>query len=552
MVVELRHPSTRLPDGEARLTQLAVGLGAEHVGGRLTSAERDLVHAVRFNSPRHRDETESIRDAIRGGADPLGDELLAVRPSAERRGVGAFYTPASIVEPMVRWAMERRPARVVDAGCGSGRYAASVVRREPDLPVVAIDLDPLATLLTRANLSILGATNARVIQADYTRLTLDPIDGPTAFIGNPPYVRHHDLSPAMKAWAADAGRRLGHPVSSLAGLHAYFFMATALHARPGDYGTFITSSEWLDVGYGAAIRHLLLNGLGGLSLTAFDPRSTAFEDVMTTAVVVSFEAGAHPATMRLGMVASTDELAEPVGFPVKREVLAATGRWSALLAHASVDAAPQPITTDMPTRLGDIARVHRGQVTGANRFFVMTRERATDLGLLEWCRPVITAAEDVLDAGGVIRDTPSRKVLLCPPKALDRKAHPSLDRYLRLGESCQQGESIALMDRYVPRHRSPWWHLGKIPAPPIVASYMARRAPAFALNPDRLALLNIGHGLWPKEDLSELELKELVSHLNAMSAGFRGGGRTYHGGLEKFEPREMEALVVHGGERFRR
>lgn len=551
MVVELRHPSTQLPGGEARLIQLAVGLGAEHVGGPLTEAERDLIDSARSSSLSHHDETEPIRNAIRGGGDPLGDELLAVRPSAERRGVGAFYTPASIVDPMVRWVVERRPARVVDAGCGSGRFAANVVRREPNLPVVAIDLDPLATLLTRANLAVLGAVNARVTHADYTSLTLETIDGTTAFIGNPPYVRHHDLSPAMKAWAADAGRRLGHPVSSLSGLHAYFFMATALHARPGDYGTFITSSEWLDVGYGAAIRHLLLNGLGGLSLTAFDPRSTAFDDVMTTAVVVSFEAGAHPATMRLGMVSSTDELAEPVGFPVKREIMAAASRWTALFARASTDAAVHPIATGAPIRLGDIARVHRGQVTGANRFFVMTRERATELGLLEWCRPAITAAEDVLDAAGVIRDTATRKLLLCPPKELDRKAHPALDRYLRQGETRQPGEPVALMDRYVTRHRTPWWHLGKIPAPPIVASYMARRAPAFAVNPDRLALLNIGHGLWPREELSEVELDDLVSHLNGLSAGFRGGGRTYHGGLEKFEPREMEGLVVPGGERFR-
>jgi len=551
VVTELREPATHAPSREASLIRLALDLGAEHLGGPLTLVERDLIELVRVAPPSNPHELEPIRTAIHAGLDPLGDELLSIRPSAERRAVGAFYTPASIVEPMVRWIIERKPARVIDAGCGSGRFATSVVRRQPGLPIVAIDLDPLATLLTRASLAVLGADNARVVHADYTTLALESIDGKTAFIGNPPYVRHHDLAPAMKAWAADAGRRLGQPVSSLSGLHTYFFLATALQARPGDYGTFITSSEWLDVGYGAAIRHLLLDGLGGLSLTAFDPRSSAFADVMTTAVIVSFEAGAHPHTMRLGMVASAEELAEPIGFPVQREVLSAASRWSGLFATASAASHPQPISAGTPIRLGDIARVHRGQVTGANGFFVMARERAKDLGLLEWCRPVITAAEEVLDASGVIRDTAKLKVLLCPPKELDRRAHPALDRYFRQGEHRRQGETVALMERYVPRHRTPWWHLGKIPAPPIVASYMARRAPAFALNPDRLALLNIGHGLWPKEKLSERELEELVSHLNALSAGFRGGGRTYHGGLEKFEPREMEALVVPGGDRFR-
>jgi len=495
---------------------------------------------------------EACRRAIETGGDPLGDELIRIRPGSERRVSGAFYTPPEIVEPMVAWALAADPVRAVDAGCGSGRFAAAVARSRPDVSIVAVDLDPVATLLTRANLSFIGARDACVIHGDYTALTLEPVDGRTAFIGNPPYVRHHELSSAMKAWAADAGQRLGHPVSSLAGLHTYFFLATALLARPGDVGTFITSSEWLDVGYGSAIRQLLLDGLGVTSLMAFDPRSSAFTDVMTTAVIVSFEAGAHPDRMRLGKVRSAEELSDPrLGYEVGREVLAAATRWSALLNPRTDGEEPPTVPVDIPVQLRHIARVHRGQVTGGNRFFVMSRARAHELGIEEWCRPVITAAEDILDAGGVIHDTPNRKVLLCPPKDVDRRAYPALDRYLRLGERQHPGDDVALAKRYVPRHRSPWWHLGKIPAPPIVASYMARRAPAFALNPDRLALLNIGHGVWPIGELSDDELAALVSHLNAISAGFRGGGRTYHGGLEKFEPREMENLLIPDGERWR-
>jgi len=73
---------------------------------------------------------------------------------------------------------------------------------------------------------------------------------------------------------------------------------------------------------------------------------------------------------------------------------------------------------------------------------------------------------------------------------------------------------------------------------------MARQAPLFALNPDGLALLNIGHGIYPNYRSTDDELVLLVSALNGAREQFRGAGRTYHGGLEKFEPGEMEALPV--------
>lgn len=96
---------------------------------------------------------------------------------------------------------------------------------------------------------------------------------------------------------------------------------------------------------------------------------------------------------------------------------------------------------------------------------------------------------------------------------------------------------------YICSHRSPWWHVGA-KAPPIVATYMARQPPAFALNPDGMAILNVLHGLFPRVSLDQQQLLGLVRYLNTHRTELRGEGRTYQGGLEKFEPREMEAIEV--------
>jgi hypothetical protein len=71
---------------------------------------------------------------------------------------------------------------------------------------------------------------------------------------------------------------------------------------------------------------------------------------------------------------------------------------------------------------------------------------------------------------------------------------------------------------------------------------MARRPPAFVRNLAQARHINIAHGLYPLQDLSE-DYLELLLRFLAARVGI-SGGRTYAGGLTKFEPREMERITV--------
>ncbi len=529
------------PRIELELARLAIELGASEIGGLLSAGEQSLVQQTQVAAPPSLLAPDDLLQAIRAGRDPLGDIFCRIRPVVQRRQDGAFYTPSELVSTMVDWALSRGPDRVVDAGCGSGRFVAAAVRRDRARHVVAVDADPLATLMTRAALAALDARSAQVCQADYTRLELPRIAGRTAFVGNPPYVRHHDLSPSTKAWATGTAERLGLRISGLAGLHALFYLATAAHAAPGDIGCFVTSAEWLDVGYGSVLRQLLLDGLGAHSLQLIDPTAMPFESTQTTALVSCFIVGSRPSQISARKVHTLADLARlEDGLSVPREAWLANERWSALFEEQGRSPHPDDAA---PTRLSVFARVHRGLVTGANDFFVLTRAHAQALGVAPWCVPAITDAREILDAGGVVRDLPERKLLLRIPRDVDRRNHPDLDRYLRVGEM-PRGDKPAVADTYICSHRRPWWYVGAQQAAPIVASYMARRGPAFALNPDGLALINISHGLYPVAAMDAGQLQRLCQALNAGSTSFRGSGRTYQGGLEKFEPREMEALPV--------
>ena len=71
---------------------------------------------------------------------------------------------------------------------------------------------------------------------------------------------------------------------------------------------------------------------------------------------------------------------------------------------------------------------------------------------------------------------------------------------------------------------------------------MARRRPAFVLNAAEARHINIAHGLYPRQPLDIHTIARLAEALRAGAA--LSGGRTYAGGLVKFEPKEMERLMV--------
>jgi len=519
----------RVPiDSIDALVGAALALGADRIRG-WSAAER----ALAAGTPRARVAVGELRDRVRAGEDPLGEAFARIRGAETRRALGQTYTPAPIVDSMVGWAAGHgRPARVVDPGTGSGRYLLAAGRRFPRATLVGTDIDPVATLMARGNLAAAGlARRAEVTLADYRQVALPPVEGSTVYLGNPPYVRHHQIEPAWKQWLVRAARERGLPASQLAGLHVYFFLATARHGRPGDYGAFITAAEWLDVNYGRLVRELLLDGLGGTAVHLLEPTLAPFPDAATTGAITCFEVGSRPGSLRLRRVARVRDLgALDGGRRVARGRLAAASRWSPLTRAA-------PRLPPGWVELGELCRVHRGAVTGANDIWV-THRGGTDLPE-HLLFPSVTRARELFDAGTDLADAgPLRLVVDLPADlaALDQGTRRRVDRFLR------RARASGGADGYIARTRRAWWSVGLREPAPLLATYMARRPPAFVRNLVGARHINIAHGIYPRDPLPEPAIGRLAEHLRASVT--LGQGRTYAGGLTKFEPREMERLPV--------
>ncbi len=515
---------------EPELIGVALALGALGLG-RLGDAERE---SAAMAAPVADALAECSRNAILRGEDPLGEALCVLRSPVERRAMGATYTPSAIVSAMTTWAAQRSPTRIVDPGAGSGRFVVAAGRAIPNAEIVAVEIDPVAALLARAHLVTAGlGDRARVLLSDYRNVALPRTRGSTLFLGNPPYVRHHLIGQEWKAWLVDRSRSLGFDASQLAGLHAHFFLATALLGRDGDYGAFITAAEWLDVNYGSLVRQLLLGPLGGTSIHLIEPTALPFADADTTAAITCFDVGARPSSVSLRRVASSDALA-PLegGRPVRRERLEAATRWTPLTRATRKG-------REGFVELGELCRVHRGQVTGSNEVWIagVHSEGLPDDVLF----PCVTKARELFAAGAELSEPSQLRRVIDIPADIDllpRESRRAVERFLPVAR--RMGADVG----FIAQHRKAWWSVGLRKPAPILATYMARRPPAFVRNLAEARHINIAHGLYPREVMPPGALDALARYLSTSTS--LEDGRTYAGGLTKFEPKEMERLLVPG------
>lgn len=479
------------------------------------------------------DRIKQVVRAIANGDDPLGDAFCRLRPSRIRRNQGAVYTPAPIVESMITWAAsEGTPQRVVDPGAGSGRFLFAAGRAFPRAELVAVESDPLAALVLRANAAALGMADRLTLHVnDYRTIDLTAIDSSTLFIGNPPYVRHHDISPSEKDWLLTAAAAFGLKASRLAGLHIHFVLKTCCLARPGDYGAFITSAEWLDVNYGDVVRKAFTNILGGVSLHVMAPTMTPFPGSDVTGAISCFRVGDKADHIRLRSVRKHAALGTlQGGRAVPKSLLYSARRWSPLLR-------PVKRTPRGYIELGELCRVHRGQVTGCNAVWIAGGYPGTlpETVLV----PSVTKARELFNAAPELTSTNSLRRVIDLPVDLDDlndDAQAEVCCFLSWAKSMQADKS------YIAKNRRAWWAVQLREPAPLLCTYMARRPPAFVRNPCGARHLNIAHGIYPREHLTTNTLDALANWLQQNVR--TSDGRTYAGGLTKFEPREIEQILI--------
>jgi adenine-specific DNA methylase len=471
-------------------------------------------------------------------------ELEHARDRKRRYELGQFFTPEPLARFMADAINAANPETVLDPGVGGGVLLRAV---GPQVRRYGCDVDPIAVGLAAASLATQdGETEIAVgdfLRADRWPLSVNRFD---AVIANPPYIRHHRLSPEHKLLARRYSDLYGVEVSSLSGSYAYFLLEAVSRLRDGGRLVFITPTEFLDVRYGAAIKAVLQATCEIDEIVVLEMDDLAFDGVLTTSAITIATKAAQP-SRRIRLREATFDgqrltLARHVD--LARDAARPEIAWTPLLPSRAERIAP--LLVGRTGVLGDSARVRRGIATGDNSFFCLSQADVDRWHLpADVLVPVVVGAKDLPGPRETLTREHWRERLAAGARGwlfwchlpFDEIENESVRAYIA------HGEVRGIPERFNCRTRKPWYGVERVPPADFFVTYMSRERARFVRNEAGARCMTSLLNIWAKPDVDGDELAAVLAD-GANAQILREFGRTYGGGLGKIEPRDLLRLPV--------
>ena len=471
-----------------------------------------------------------------------------VDTNALRKARGAFFTPPEVADYVARWAVRTAGDHVLEPSCGEAAFLLAAHEQVMTLPAVdrqpkleGVELHDASARAARAVLRSVGA-DASIRVSDF--FAVEPHPSYDAVIGNPPYVRYQDFAGTDRAASRRAALRAGVVLTGLASSWAAFTVHSALFLKPGGRLGLVLPAELLSVNYAAQVREFLMRRFARVRLVLFTER--VFPGVLEDVVLLLAEGVGGTDHCELLQVQDADALADLDPGTVAVWTPATTsGKWtSALLPPAGATAYGAATASEGFSALQTWGETTLGMVTGANKFFTLSPERAAKLGLADdellSLSPPGSRHLRGLSFTAHMRNELGRggaATLLFRPSG---EPSPAARAYIRDGE--EQG----IHEAYKCRVRTPWWRVPLVAPADLLLTYMNADTPRLTTNTAGARHLNSVHGVYLSEEHRALgcELLPLASLNSVTLVGAEIVGRAYGGGMLKLEPREADDLPV--------
>lgn len=476
---------------------------------------------------------------------PASTEDAHLSGGSQRKANGVYYTPARLAQLLAGWALDHVPQRILEPAFGDGAFlhAAHDTLLNKDVAnapmrLHGIELDPAA--VAHVHKSSLRPAAAQLLQGDL--LAFDPgrLGGTfDAILGNPPYIRHHLLSEELIERGRTSASRLGIDLNGRSDAWAYFCAHLVTFLAPGGRLALVLPGSVLQADYAVPLLNALAADKGEVQLIRIGER--LFPGVQERTVVLLIDRGSSSGGRVIyRRIADLPGLRRALrnGSKGRPSAEASRGHRGARLpwrlTSAEAAAWEEICASELVSRLGELAKIRIGVVTGANGFFIRTEPEAKTLGKAIGTVPIVSRSAWLdrprWSAAAQAAAANQRSRLLLFPNGeggLSAAARAELRR----------AEKQGIHERSHCAKRSPWYTITDAKVPHLFLPYMGSGPRRLITNDAQATCSNAIHRVWLLPDTvltTEAIAAGSWTTLYRLSAELQG--RSYGGGVLKLEP----------------
>lgn len=455
-----------------------------------------------------------------------------------RKSLGAYYTPDGVVQSLVRWAVRHSRDRLLDPACGDGRFLVI----HPNS--VGVEHDPSASAAVHER-----APGSLIHEGDFFTWASKTHERFQCAAGNPPFIRYQRFNGAIRRTALELCARHGASFSGLSSSWAPFIVATAGLLRPGGRMAFVVPAEIGHAPYARPALEYLVSHFDCVQLVAV--RHKLFADLSEDCWLLYVDGyGGETDHILLSVVDRFDFMPTPPSRATRIE-LSAWRRWGCrvrpfLLRKPVREFYRRVADYSRTKRLGDVARVGIGYVTGANGFFHLRPSEAAFARIPRRFLALSVRNAKALSGKNVCKRTIEAWVRRDDPVLLLRIAKgDELPR--SVVEYLDSAGGHKAQRTYKCRMRDPWYVVPDVKTPDAFLTYMSSKEPILARNSAACVCTNSIHAVALAGTMSITRLQRVWdTPFTALSCEIEG--HALGGGMLKLEPREAARVVLADSE----
>lgn len=443
---------------------------------------------------------------------------------------GGYYTPPAVARFLAQWATESGP-RQLEPSSGDGRLLSELAIRSK--LAFGVELNDAEAEKSRRYAPVETAS----LFDWFTPEQHGRWDG---VVGNPPYIRFGNWAEEQRAPALRLMHSQGLKPSRLTNAWVPFVVASVVATRAGGRVALVLPAELLQVTYAAQLREYLLRNFIELTIVTF--QRLVFDGILQEVILLLGVRGDGPARIKTVHLSDATELdVTRLEVPSAPALLHEHEKWTKyFLSRDQIQLLRDLRYQGDLTRVGDLASVDVGIVTGRNSFFTLTDTQARETDLIRHCLPLVSRSNQL---NGLVyddeiheqhRETGHRVwILNANPDDVD----DALLAYIEAGEAAD------VHTGYKCSIRTPWWRTPSVWIPDAFMLRQIHHAPRVAVNMTVATSTDTVHRVRLTGTASPGGLATAF-HNSATFAFTEVMGRSYGGGILELEPREAELLPI--------